>query len=224
MPIVVSDLDGTLLDVRERFVQAQINSLRSLGFNVKAEDVYPHVQYTMDAPKFLQGLNLNLTNEQLLTYFNRIEQEFYKAWQHSFVVPGAIETLTEIRSRLTALRLITSRAWVEETEHEVETFGLDKVFDNHVFSRGHLARAEGVKEVPLYPFDEHRQRLILFAITDVKDQDEIWVIGDSPEEMHAAQGLGYNTIGVLTGFATKEDLTPYTTHILESVAELGQLL
>ncbi|MFW9831572.1 MAG: HAD family hydrolase [Candidatus Thorarchaeota archaeon] len=224
MPIIISDLDGTILDVRKRFVHAQINSLKFLGFDISPDDILPLVQFTMDASKFLGGLNLSLSNTQFREYILQIEQEFYKGWTHSYVIPGVIKTLNAIRPKLDALRLITSRAWLEETEREVERFGLNEVFDNHVYSRGHLARSEGVEEIPLYPFDEHRQRLIRLAIADLKNHGEVWVIGDSPEEMQAAKGLGYITIGVLTGFASKEDLAPYATYVLDSVADLDQLI
>lgn len=224
MTVLVSDLDGTLLDVRDRFVYSQVNALASLGYEVKVIQVYPLVQYTMDADKLLGALDISLSNRELVQYYMLIEQEFYKGWQHSQVFPGAIEALQSIRPQLTALRLITSRAWVEETRREVKAFGLDPLFDQQVFTRGDLARAEGVDEVPLYPYLEHRQRLIQLSINDVEAQDTVWVLGDSPNEMRAAKGLNYIAVGVLTGFASKADLEPICDYILNSVADITTLL
>jgi phosphoglycolate phosphatase-like HAD superfamily hydrolase len=224
MPILVSDLDGTLLDVRDRFIHAQINALADFGYTVSFEQVIPLVEFTMDYEQFLGGLDIPLSKDDLNAYFVRIEQEFYKGWQYSFVFPGIIEALKEVRPRVEALRLITSRAWVKETRQEVNHFGLDVLFDHHVVTRGDLARAEGVEEVPLYPFLDHRQRLIQLAIADLETKDDVWVIGDSPNEMQAAQGLGYTTVGVLTGFYTLEALDPFCTHVLKSVANIGTLL
>ncbi len=226
MPILVSDLDGTILDVRNRFAHAQVNALTNFGHSVTVDQVSPimHLAYTMDYTKFLDGLDISFSPDELLQYFLRIEEEFYKGWQHSFIVPGTIEALKAIRPRVAALRLITSRAWVEETRHEVESFGLDQVFDHHVFTRGDLARKEGVNEVPLFPFSEHRQRLIKLAIADLDNQDDIWVIGDSTDEMQTAQKINATTVGVLTGFSTKQDLAPFCTHILDSIADISTLL
>lgn len=226
MPIVVSDLDGTILDVRERFARAQINALTSLGQSVTVDQVKPlmHLAYTMDYPKFLDGLDVSLSQEDLVKYFLRIEEEFYKGWQHSFVLPGTFAALKAVRPRIDALRLITSRAWVEETRNEVDSFGLYKVFDRPVFTRGDLARKEGVDEVPLFPFSEHRQQLIKLAIADLDNQEDIWVIGDSTDEMQAAQELNTTTVGVLTGFSIKQELTPFCTHIIDSIAEILTLL
>ncbi len=224
MTILVSDLDGTLLDVRDRFARSQVKVLARLGYEVKVTQVYPLVQYTMDADKFLGALDISLSNRKLVQYYLHIEQEFYKGWQHSHVFPGAIEALQSIRPRLTALRLITSRAWIEETRREVKAFGLDQLFDQHVFTRGDLARAEGVDEIPLYPYLEHRQRLIQLSITDIKPPDNVWVLGDSPNEMRAAKGLNYIAIGVLTGFASKADLEPICDYVINSVADITTLI
>jgi phosphoglycolate phosphatase-like HAD superfamily hydrolase len=224
MPILVSDLDGTLLDVQDRFIHAQVNALADFGYTVSVEQIIPLVEFTMDYEQFLGGLDIQLSGEDLVRYFLRIEQEFYKGWQYSFVFPGVIEALKQVRPRVDALRLVTSRAWVDETRVEVQHFGLDRLFDNTVVTRGDLARAEGVEEVPLYPFKEHRQRLIQLAIADLDCQDDVWVLGDSPNEMDAAQGLGYTTVGVLTGFYTPETLNPFCTHVLSSVADIGSLL
>lgn len=224
VPIIVSDLDGTLLDVRDRFAHAQVNALASFGYTVTVDQVYPLVQFTMDYMNFLSGLEISFSPDELVQYFLRIEEEFYKGRQYSFVLPGTIEALKAVRPRVEALRLITSRAWVEETRREVESFGLDQLFDHQVFTRGDLARAEGVTEVPLYPFSEHRQRLIKLAIADLDNQDDVWVIGDSTDEMQAAQELNVTTVGVLTGFFTKQDLEPHCTHIIASIADISTLL
>lgn len=224
MPIVISDLDGTLLDVRDRFINAQVNALSGLGFRITADQVSPLVRYTMDAGQFLEGLGLTLSQEQLIHYFVSIEEEFYRGWQHSQVFPGVIDALTEIRPNLDALRLITSRAWVEETRREVKLFGLDHIFDYPIFTRGDLARAEGKDEIPLIPYLAHRQRLIQFAIADIKPKSQVFVLGDSPNEMRAAQNLGYTAVGVLSGFFSQTELESVCDFVINSVADISQII
>ncbi len=223
MPILISDLDGTLLDVRDRFIYAQVNALAEFGYTVTADQVYPLVEYTVDYDQFLGGLDISFSQKELIQYFLCVEQEFYKGWQYSFVVPGAIEGLKLVRPKVDALRLITSRAWIKETRQEVKHFGLDQVFDRLICTRGDLAQSEGVSEVPLYPFNDHRQRLIQLAISDLENHNDVWVIGDSPNEMEAAKGLNYTTVGVLTGLHTTKALKPFCTYILSSVAEIDSL-
>ena len=225
MLVLISDLDGTLLNVQERFYHAQVNGLARLGYTVTVDQVAPNMRYAMQVKNtFLNALGISLSDDEVRRYFALVEQEFYKGWQHSFVFPDIIEALQLVRSRVGALRLITSRAWIEETRQEVKAFGLDQIFNDHVYTRGDLAVAEGVGEIPLYPFLEHRRRLIHLAISDIASPDEVWVMGDSPSEMEAAHGLGYTTVGVLTGFSSAEDLAPFSTYILDSVADITTLL
>ena len=178
----------------------------------------------MDYEQFLKGVNVSFSRNELVRYFLLVEQEFYKGWQHSFVFPGVIEALKKARERVDALRLITSRAWVEETRQEVKHFGLDQVFDRQVCTRGDLAQAEGVEEVPLYPYKEHRQRLINLAIIDLDTNSDVWVLGDSPSEMGTAKEIGYTTVGVLTGFYRRETLEPFCDYILNSAADINSII
>jgi phosphoglycolate phosphatase-like HAD superfamily hydrolase len=223
--VLISDLDGTLLDFRNRFYHAQVNALTRLGFNVTIDQVAPNMKYAMEVENtFLNALGISLTNDEIVQYFTLVEEEFYKGWEHSFVFPNVIDALQLIRSRVGALRLITSRAWIEETRQEVKAFGLDQIFNEHVYTRGDLAVVEGVDEIPLYPFLEHRRRLIKLAISDIDTPDDVWVMGDSPSEMEAAHGLGFTTVGVLTGFSPADQLAPFSTYILDSVADITTLL
>lgn len=224
MPVLVSDLDGTLLDIKDRFAYSQVAALAQLGYDVTLEQIYPFIRYTLDAEKFLSSLNIFLSSSELFQYIKEIEKAFYINWQTSQLFPGVIDALNVIRTRVQALRLITSRAKVEETRQEVQAFGLDKIFNHHVYTRGDLALLEGIDEFPLYPFDAHRQRLIQLAISDIENPDQVWIVGDSPEEMKAAKGLDYITVGVLTGFFTKQDLEPFADYILDSVANISKLL
>ena len=225
MLVLISDLDGTLLNIQDRFYHAQVNGLARLGYTVSVDQVAPNMKYAMQVENtFLNAIGISLSDDDLRRYFAFVEEEFYKGWQHSFVFPNVIEALQLVQSRVGAVRLITSRAWIEETRQEVKAFGLDRIFNEHVYTRGDLAVAEGVDQVPLYPFLNHRRRLIQLAIVDIDSPDEVWVMGDSPSEMEAAHGLGYTTVGVLTGFSSAEDLAPFSTHILDSVADISTLL
>jgi phosphoglycolate phosphatase-like HAD superfamily hydrolase len=223
--VLISDLDGTLLNVQNRFYHAQVNGLARLGYNITIDQVVPNMKYAMEVENtFLNALGISLSDDELLQYFAFVEQEFYKGWNHSFVFPDVIEALQLVSSRVGALRLITSRAWIEETRQEIKAFELDQIFHEHVYTRGDLAVAEGVEQIPLYPFLDHRRRLIQLAIADIDSPDEVWVMGDSPSEMEAAHGLGYITVGVLTGFSSANDLAPFSTHIIDSVANITTLL
>lgn len=221
--VILSDLDGTLLDVRERFAIAQASTLLSLGHRVPVGRLQSLYRFCLDADKLLDILEIKLSSEELYQYYIRISNEFLANWQRSRLVPGVKEAFEDLRERTRTMRIITSRGEIHETRKEVQSFGLDSIFDG-VFTRGDLALAEGVEEVSLYPFIEHRQRLIQLALEGLEHQGVVWVLGDSPAELEAAKGLGFITVGVLTGFGNHKDLEPFADYILDSAAEIRQLI
>ena len=219
----MSDLDGTIIDVRERFAHAQVATFASMGYQVHFERILQLFEFGLDAEKLLEKLGISFSSEEWQEFYLQVDDEFYSHWEYSQVFPGVIDALHTLKPRVQATRLITSRNRIEETNHEFHFFGIDQFFDR-VHTRKHLALAEGVKEIPLYPFLPHRRRLIQLAIADVEVRDNVWVVGDSSGEMEAAKSLGYITVGVLTGYSKRKDLEPHTDYIITSLAELPNLL
>ncbi|MFX1475889.1 MAG: HAD family hydrolase, partial [Promethearchaeota archaeon] len=148
---------------------------------------------------------------------------FYDGWQHSKLFPGTLDALGQLHKVAKTMRLITSRRHIDTTRREIRKLGLHTFFDE-VFTRGDLAQAEGVETIPLLPFVPHRRRLIHLSLQGIDHQGDVWVAGDTPGELEAAKDLGFVTIGVLTGFAEREDLEPFAHHILDSIAEIGSLI
>jgi len=223
LQVLVSDLDGTVLDCRERIARAQVAALGALGYHVDLERLMNLYRYSLDTGQLLGALGIRLSRHELARYYSMMDEEFYRGWRWSRVFPEALETLEQLRPRLTGMRLITSRRRIHETRREFRAFGLDRVFEE-IYTRGDLAREEGVEEVPLLPFVAHRRRLIRLAIRDLDHGGEVWVVGDTPGELEAARSLGFVAVGVLTGLADRNDLEPHADHIISSIAEIDRLI
>jgi phosphoglycolate phosphatase len=55
--------------------------------------------------------------------------------------------------------------------------------------------------------------------------EDVAVIGDTPHDMHMARAAGAGlAIGVLTGVSPREVLADHADRVLDSIAELGDLL
>jgi phosphoglycolate phosphatase-like HAD superfamily hydrolase len=220
----ISDLDGTLIDTRERAVHAHVYSLRTLGYKVTPEQIRNCTyNFSSDSRDILNQLNISLSETDFIQYTMGFRDDFFANWQRSFVIPGAFEALKKTQLLTKHMRLITSRHAITQTKQEIYKFGLHKYFER-IFTRGDLAQEEGKDRIPLFPFIPHRRRLIRLALQDVKSEGEVWVVGDSAGELEAAKTLGFVTIGVLTGFGTPDDLKPFANHILDSIAEIVQLI
>ena len=219
----LSDLDGTLIDTRERAIHSHAKGLQNLGHEVTIEQIRELYKYSFNARDLLNRLNIHLSDAEFIQYIIGFRDYFFANWQLSHVIPGAFDALKQIQPLTEHMRLITSRQAIELTRQEVHRFGLHKCFEK-IFTRGDLAQAEGKDRIPLFPFLPHRRRLIQLALQDVKSEGDVWIVGDSAGELEAAHNLGFVTIGVLTGFGNKEDLKPFANHILNSIAEIEQLI
>jgi phosphoglycolate phosphatase-like HAD superfamily hydrolase len=221
--VFISDLDGTLIDTRERAIQAHVDALQTIDYAVEANQIRSLYRFSLNSRDLLSRLNLQLSESEFIKYVHGFRDSFYENWQLSEVFPGAIEALQKVQSQVEYMRLITSRHYTEQTRREIQRFGLHRYFDK-ILTRGDLAHAEGTDRIPLIPFLPQRRRLIQLALQDIKADGEVWVVGDSVNEIKAAQSLGFVAIGVLTGYSTKDDLAPFAEHIINSISEIVQLI
>jgi phosphoglycolate phosphatase-like HAD superfamily hydrolase len=221
--VFLSDLDGTLIDISDRLVHAHHEALHQFGHLIDIERLHSLSLAMLRTKQLLTSLNIRLSSIELSRYNKVVSEHFYNDWKHSTLFPGALEALESLRAVTPTMRLITSRRHIDTTRREVRRLGLYNLFET-VFTRGDLALAEGVDTVPLLPFVPHRRRLIQLALQDLDHRGEVWVAGDTPGELKAAKDLGFTAIGVLSGFAEREDLEPFAHHILDSIAEIGSLI
>ena len=219
----LSDLDGTLIDTRERAIHAHSSGLKSVGYTVLPKQIRSLYHFSFDTRDLLNRLNIHLSNSEFAKYLTGFRQYFFSAVAQSRVFPGTIYALKQIQSLTEHMRIITSRQESQQAQQEIRHFGLHEWFEA-IFTRGDLAEAEGKERIGLFPFVSHRKRLIRLALQDVKSEGDVWVVGDSAGELEAAKSQGCITIGVLTGFGTKEDLHPYASHVINSFADIVHLI
>ena len=219
----LSDLDGTLIDTRERAIHAHASGLHSIGYDVTAEQVRSLYRYSFDTRDLLNRLNIQLSESEFIHYIMGFREFFFSHSELSNIIPGTIEALEKLQPQIEHMRIITSRQDSDQARQEIRRFGFHKWFEN-IFTRGDLAQAEGKDRIPLFPYLPHRRGLIRLAVQDVKTEGDVWVVGDSAGELEAAKSLGCFTIGVLTGFGTNDDLAPFASHIFDSFKEIVQLI
>ena len=219
----LSDLDGTLLDIRERSIQAHVHAFQCVGHDVEVDQVRSYFYHSFDVKELLIRLNIVLKESEFDNYIRGFREAFFGNWQYSQVIPGVFKALELLQDKTEYMRLITSRHAIESTQREIRHFGLAKFFDS-VFTLGDLAKSEKQKRIPLFPYLPQRRRLIRLALQGIEPNGSVWVLGDAPGELEAAKSLGFTTIGVLTGHGTKDSLTPFADYILDSAAEIVQLI
>lgn len=222
---ILFDLDGTIFDITERDAFARYKALKELGHNVSLDEVKQNYH--------LGTGRLGLIKELGIKFMEKEEEEYIKASFAHFTEREAVE-LTKIHngasnvlsvlSKRFVLVIVTSRDSLSSTEEELEYFKIRKFF-KLIVTREVAANYHGVKEIPLLPFQEQRKKLYECAIGLMKiDPADMLCIGDSVGELEPAKKLGIKTIGVLTGFSSKEDMEKASISTIPDITHLVKIL
>jgi phosphoglycolate phosphatase-like HAD superfamily hydrolase len=223
--VIIFDLDGTIFDIIERDAFARYKALNELGYDVSLEDIRKHYRHGIGHRDIVEKLGIKLTKKE--------EEEYIKAGFAHFTTTEAF-SLTKIHagaysmlSRLSKtheLVVVTSREGLSSTEEELKQFNIQRFF-SLIITREVAARYHGVKDIPLLPFQEQRTKLYECAIGLTKTHPkDVLCVGDSVSELQPAKKLGIKTIGVLTGFSSKEDMEKAFIPTIQNLPQLTKIL
>lgn len=208
---ILLDLDGTIVDSREAYLEAVKAAFKALGQNAV------NVKVAMEIPRKLeQNLSINNiikgidTQKFLDAYLNA----YYKATSiKTKPMPNISETLKKL-SQKAKLALTTMRYVPKENVlNELEKFGLAKYFQSVITA-----------------LDTHFPKPSPEALMRCAEQlsvpiSECAVVGDSVADVRAGKTAGAKTVAVLSGIFTKEELEREKPDlILKSINELPDFL
>jgi len=215
---VFFDLDDTILDNKERLVEAALRLTRVRDVNASERlirNLFCSGKEWMDV---LKTLGLSLEKNVLTQYIGF----FMEVHSLSKLQPGAKKALETLQKRFELL-LVTSRWYRMRVEQELEEFGIRSFF-HHVVTREQAANYFGLTKLPLHPF--HHQRKILYEyalrLTGLFPK-QVVTVGDSARELAPARMLGMTAVAVLTGTGDIEELKKVTPYVIASLAELDKL-
>ncbi len=208
---VLLDLDGTIVDSREAYLEAAKVGLAAVG--QKLTDT----RIAMDIPKKLEQ---NLPIDDIVKEDNK--KKFLKAYLNAYYqatstkskpIPNISETLKRL-SRKARLAVITMRyVSKEKIQDELLRFGLAKYFQ-HVIT---ALDAHNPKPSP--------EALVECAKMLGIKPCECLVVGDSVADIRAGKNAGTWTVAVLSGIFTLRELEREKPDlILESVNQLPDFL
>jgi phosphoglycolate phosphatase len=193
------DLDGTLLDSRERLYRLFQNLVpeSNLGFEEYWQlkrNMIGHAQILKD----MFGYSTLAIEKFEREWMSLIESNEWLAFDKPFA------QVTEFISSLKAehnLYLVTARQSEIMLSRQLATLGWTSLFD----------------KVFVVPQDDSKSTAIQKALST---QPNDWFIGDTGKDVEAGRDLGINTAAVLTGFRNRQQLERYNpTVILESVLD-----
>ena len=201
--IILFDLDGTLIDSTEAILES---------FH-RAYDFYNEQHPTDDAIKELIGHPLDVMFSRLgisddrVWDFVTIYKEHYReiSTQKTQLLPNAKEAVI-LASSFAELGIVTTKTG-KYSRVLMEHFGLMHYF-KVLIGREH---AEHPKP--------HAEPILKALEVFNREDKNIWMIGDTEMDLVSAEAAGVNSIGVLSGYDTKERLEKFTDVIFSDAYE-----
>ena len=209
-PIILFDLDGTLIDSTEAILESFRFAYKDNGIKCKNSDqeIKDTIGYPLDVMFEKVGVDKNLTEQYVNSY-----KKHYRVISNAKTVmlPNTIEAIKEAHSFAT-LGIVTTKT-TQYSKILLENKGIMQYFSTMI------GRQEVVNPKP-------HPEPILKALENLNatPSKEIYMIGDTKLDLIAAKEANISSIGVLCGYGTREELEKYTNQIVTNSLEAINLL
>jgi HAD superfamily hydrolase (TIGR01509 family) len=200
---ILFDVDGTLVDTNYLHVVAWSRALRARGHTVPMHKL--HETVGQGADRFVETV-LGRQDEDVAD----AHTDFYGPFLHELVpFEGAADLLRTTKRAGLAVVLATS-ASAKEAQHLRDALDADDVVDE-------VTTKDDVEESKPAP------DLVRAALAKT-DADEAVMVGDSPYDVEAARRAGIDTVCVVTGGFSEEELRDAgAVAVFESLRDLATL-
>ncbi len=206
--IILFDLDGTLIDSTEAILESFHNSFKIYNKpSPKDEDIKALIGYPLDE----MYRSLGVEEHSIWDYVDTYKEHYRKISTQKTELLDCAYNAVEEASKFATLAIVTTKTG-KYSQVLMEHFNLMHYFQVLV-GREHV-------EMP-----KPHAEPILTALKqlNIKDED-IWMIGDTKLDLLSAKNAGVNSIGVLSGYDTKEIISQYTEHICIDALEAVRYL
>jgi HAD superfamily hydrolase (TIGR01509 family) len=207
MTVVILDVDGTLVDTNYQHTLAWYRAFRSHGIVLPIWRIHRHIG--MGGDQLVEDLTDPDVEHRLGDQIRSLESECYGQMIGEVeTMEGASELLRDLRDRHHTV-ILASSAKQPEIEHYVD------LLDARQLAHGWTSANEVQATKP-------QPDLVNVALESADARPEQAVmIGDSPWDVQAAARAGVQTIAVMTGGFSKEELCQAgAADVYESVSQL----
>jgi len=206
--IILFDLDGTLIDSTEAILESFHNSFDV--FNAKHpsdEEIKALIGYPLD----VMYRELRVEEAVVWDYVDTYKEHYRVISREKTELLLNAKESVELASKIADIGIVTTKTG-KYSQILMEYFGLMDYF-KVLIGREHVVNpkpdAEPINKA-LESFD--------------KEDRNIWMIGDTKLDLISAENAGVNSIGVLSGYDSKEVLQEYTNHIYETALDAVKYL
>jgi len=209
--LIIYDLDGVLIDSTEAIVEAFEHTLREIGVEYEEDRLMPLMGHGLihileeALPEEHRGKEWEL-RERYIYHFQKADTRLTK------LLPDVEETLRLLKERGYMQSVATNKT-SSEAKRILELLGVDDVFDL-VVGFLDVPNAKPAPDMILYTLER----------LGVEKRHTVFV-DDTAFGLKAGVEAGVNTVGILTGYHTREQLMEvYPDYVVDSMHELKRLL
>ncbi len=208
--IILFDLDGTLIDSTEAIVSTFHHAFKEMNYDFKGTD--KDIMDLIGHPLDIMFLDLGIDEDVVWDFVHAYKERYRKiSTEKTLLLCDAIETL-EYASKFARLSVVTTKTGAY-TIPLLEHFGILKYFEI-ITGREHVENPKPHPEPILITLDQMK----------IGKTSNIWMIGDTQLDILAANSAGVNSVGVLCGYGSEDDLKQYTSFISKNSLEAVKLI
>ncbi len=209
--VILFDLDGTLIDSTDAIVSTFHHSFKVMDYQFKGtdEDIKALIGYPLDIMYKQLGIKENNAWDFVAAYKNRYKDI---STIKTLLLDDAIKSL-ELASSFARVSVVTTKTR-KYTIPLLEHFNINKHFEI-------VTGRECVENPKPHP------EPILKTLKDMNyssDLNNVWMIGDTKLDLIAANEAHINSVGVLCGYGTQDELQKYTKNIKNETYQAVELI
>lgn len=200
-PVVLFDLDGTVIDSTEAIVESFGVAFDHFGFAAPLPaDIVSKIGHPLTAMFAKLGVNESKVDDFVARY-----KEHYRSVcnDKTVLLPNAKEAV-DLMAKYATLGVVTTKT-TRFSKEILDYLGVGEHFKT-------IIGFDEVKNPKPHP------EPILLALKRLGDpKGKKWMIGDTPLDVIAAKEASVTPMAVLSGYATKEELLGYSCAIFDDV-------
>lgn len=222
MPRLITDFDGPIVDVSERYYQVYQYCLTTISRPGQTIAPLTKAEFwslkRSRIPETQIGISSGLDDSQAkdFAHLRRITVHTMPYFQHDLIIPCARVALQKLQSRGVELVVMTMRR-TRELDFALSNYGLDGFFRPE---RRYCLTNDYVKTQDI----EDKTMLMQKAMQELTP-DQTWMLGDTEADIIAAQSQNLPAIAVLSGIRDQTQLSAYRpNYILDDIAAATDLI
>ena len=199
-PVILFDLDGTLIDSTEAILEGFKVAFDSFGTEVPPVDkIKNEIGHTLENMFLTLGVDDSMVDAHVHAY-----KMHYRviSCQKTTLLEDAREAVIEA-SKFATLGVVTTKTG-EYSTILLEHMGLMDYFEV-LIGREHVTNPK-----------PHAEPILKALEVLEHDISSVWMIGDTPMDILSAKSAKVNAIAVTSGYASFEELERYASTICES--------